>query len=242
MIALLTAGSTAWAQTKKPAASPAPATPKPAEKPVQNAPKLSALTEHFLKKYGAAAQWNDYDVVKDALYDLIVENPQNDSLIYSLAMLYYDNQKFASSMLVSQTLLARDPKNLGYLELSAVSGEAVGVYDRALQNYESLFLLTNNPGTLYKIAFLQFDLKRFAECNTNIDILLAKPEALSLKATFNDAENKPKEYPLKVALLNLKGLVAQEQGDKAAAKKYFEEALAAAPDFVPAKQNLGKLK
>jgi hypothetical protein len=31
-------------------------------------------------------------------------------------------------------------------------------------------------------------------------------------------------------------------GDKAAAKKIFEEALAIAPDFVPVKQNMAKVK
>jgi Tfp pilus assembly protein PilF len=48
---------------------------------------------------------------------------------------------------------------------------------------------------------------------------------------------------MKVAVLNLKGLAVQEHlGDKEAAKKLFEEALAIAPDFVLAKQNLAKVK
>src|SRR3954470_15966571 len=42
------------------------------------------LTEHFLRKYAAASRWNDSDIAKSALYDVIVENPGIDSLIYSL--------------------------------------------------------------------------------------------------------------------------------------------------------------
>jgi tetratricopeptide (TPR) repeat protein len=160
-----------------------------------------------------------------------------------LAYFYYENQKYASAVLVSQQLLARNPKNTVALEMSAVGYEVMGVPDRSLQNYESLYLLTNNISTLYKMAFLQYDLKRYTESLASIDVLLASKEIDTLKVVFNDAENKPKEYAMKVAVLNLKGLAVNEHlGDKAAAKKLFEEALAIAPDFVLAKQNLVKVK
>jgi tetratricopeptide (TPR) repeat protein len=227
----------------KPAAKPAQAQPAATEKPAAQQPSSAAiLTQHFLKKYAIASRWNDYDVAKDALYDVIAENPNNDSLIFTLAYFYYENQRPASALLATQDLLARDPKNLTYLELAGASSEALGVLDRALQHYESLFLLTNNVSTLYKIAFLQYDLKRFNESNTNTDILLTKAEMDTLKVVFNDAEGKPKEYAMRVAVLNLKGLVAQELGNKDEAKKHFEGALALAADFIPAKQNLNKLK
>lgn len=230
----------AGAQTQKQPAKAEPAK-TPTTQPAKQA--VSPLTEHFYKKYITALQWSDYEVAKDALYDLIIENPANDSLIFSLAFYYYENEKFASAVLVSQQLLARNPKNIPALEISAVGYEVMGVPDRSLQNYESLYLLTNNVNTLYKMSFLQYDLKRFTECLATIDILLAKPELDALKVTFNDVENKPKEYPMKVSVLNLKGLAVQEQfGDKAAAKKLFEEALAIAPDFIMAKQNLAKVK
>jgi tetratricopeptide (TPR) repeat protein len=204
---------------------------------------VSPFTEHFYKKYVTAVQWNDYEVAKDALYDLIIENPQNDSLISSLAFYYYENQKYVSAVLVSQQLLARNPKNTAALEISAVGYETMGVADRSLQSYESLYLLTNNIATLYKMAFLQYDLKKFTESIASTDILLSKTELDSAKVVFNDVENKPKEYPMKVSVLNLKGLIQLEHfGDKVAAKKIFEDALAISPDFVPAKQNLVKLK
>jgi tetratricopeptide (TPR) repeat protein len=229
---------------QQPAVQPAPATQtvEPQQPASQGPTAGQILTEHFLRKYSAAARWNDFDVAKDALYDLIIENPNNDSIIFTLAYYYYENQKAASSLLVTQDLLQRDPKNLTYLELAAVTSETLGVLDRSLQYYESLYLLSNNLSTLYKIAFLQYSLKRYNESNTNADILIAKPEAATLKVVFNDAADKPKEYQMKVALLNLKGMIAQDSGDKVAARKHFQEALALAPDFVPAKENLGKLK
>jgi tetratricopeptide (TPR) repeat protein len=237
-----------FAQTQKQPANTTTKTPaksetKPAANTQQSKPEVSALTEHFYKKYVTALQWNDYVVAKDALYDLIIENPQNDSLIFNLAYFYYENQQYASTVLVSQQLLARNPKDINVLEMSAVGYESMGIADKALQNYESLYLLTNNIGMLYKVAFLQYDLKRYAESLASIDILLANKEVDSTKVIFNDVENKPKEYAMRVSVLNLKGLVTLDHfGDKAAAKKAFDDALAIAPDFIPAKQNLAKVK
>jgi Tfp pilus assembly protein PilF len=71
---------------------------------------------------------------------------------------------------------------------------------------------------------------------------MANKEVETLKITYNDATNKAKEYTMKVALLNLKGMIATEQGDKVSAKKFFDSALAIAPDFALAKENLAKLK
>lgn len=182
------------------------------------------------------------DVARDALYDLIIENPQSDSLIFALGYFYFENQRYASSLLISQDLLVRNQKNEAYLELAAVSAQELGVNDRALQHFESLYLINNNVSTLYQIAFLQFDQKRFTESQASVDILLGRPESATSKVVFNDPQGKPKEYAMKVAVINLKGLIALEKGDKPAARKIFGEALTLAPDFVPAKENLEKAK
>jgi tetratricopeptide (TPR) repeat protein len=230
-------------QTQKQPAKPDASKAQTQETKPPADPKMSALTEHYIKKYQVAIQWSDYEVAKDALYDLIIENPQNDSLISDLAYFYFENEKYVQAVLVSQQLLARNPKNAVALEMSAVGYEVMGVKDRSLQSFESLYLLSNNFNYLYKMAFLQFDLKRYAECITSVDILLANKDVEAAKVAFNDATGKPKEYPMKVAVLNLKGLAVQEHlGDKAAAKKAFEEALAIAPDFTLAKENLAKVK
>ncbi len=240
-----------WAQKKKKNDKAEPAMQETAKPiPVKKdtvaqkgtAAQINPLTQHYAIKYSLALQWNDFETAKDALYDLIVENQGNDSIIYDLATYYYQNQKYPSAVLVSQELLKRNPKNTGALEISAVGYENLGVYDRALQSYESIYLLQNNSTVLYKMAFMQYRLKRFKESTTSADILLESADLDSLKVNFTAADNKPKEYPMKVAIINLKGMVSLEQGDKVSAKKYFDQALALAPDFPPVKENLAKLK
>jgi hypothetical protein len=92
------------------------------------------------------------------------------------------------------------------------------------------------------MAFLQMRLKRYKESGTSADILLADKTLDSLKVSFTGTDNKAKEYPMRAALLNLKGMLSQEQGDKVGAKKFYELSLAQAADFPPAKENLVKLK
>lgn len=220
---------------------PQPVKTDPAPKK-DSVPPMNPLIRHYAIKYQIALQWNDPEAAKDALYDLIIENQGNDSLIYELAYYYYQNQKYPSAVLVSQELLKRNPKNTAALEMSAVGYENLGVADRALQSYESLYLLQNNPNVLYKMAFIQLRLKRYKESSTSADILLTDKNIETLKVSFTDKDNKSKEFPMRAALLNLKGMISQEQGDKISAKKFYEQALALAADFPLAKENLSKLK
>ena len=191
--------------------------------------------------YALALRYNDANVAKNALYDLLTDYPQNDSLLYSLSLLYLQSQQFASAALSSQDLIARNPEHLAGLEVNGIAYDNLGVYDKALSSYESLYLKTEDLNILYKMTFIQFRLQRYTESMTNIDILMSKEEAEEMKAVFPSDQNQQKEFPIKVALLNLKGLIHQEKGDKENAKKFFNEALAMAPDFVAAKQNIEQL-
>jgi tetratricopeptide (TPR) repeat protein len=250
VLILISFAATGWAQKKKKNEKQEPvkqeATAVPQSKPEtttpnDSVPKMNPLTQHYAVKYSLAVQWGDQDAAKDALYDLIVENQGNDSIIYDLAIYYYQSQKYAPAVLVSQELLKRNPKNVNALEIAAVVCENLGAPDRALQYYESLYLLQSNSTVLYKMAFLQFRLKRYRESATTIDILMADKNVDTLKVSYSDG-SKQKEYPMKVALLNLKGMLAQEQGDKVSARKFYDQVLAQAPDFILAKENIAKLK
>jgi len=216
--------------------------PNPVDSTSSNQAQYNPFTQHYANKYSLAIQFNDYEMAKDALYDLIVENPANDSIIYDLAYYYFQNQKYASAVLVSQVLIARNSKHAPALEIAAIGYDKLGALDRSQQCYESLYLINNDMGTMYKVANLQYRLKRYTESIASIEILLSSKEIEPIKVALSDGQNKSKEYPLKVAILNLRGLVCLDQLDKVGAKKYFEQALALAPDYIPAKENMTKLK
>jgi tetratricopeptide (TPR) repeat protein len=191
--------------------------------------------------YRMATKYNDYQTAATALYSLITLDPQNDSLRFNLAYIYFDGQKYPSAVLASMDVLQINPNHTGALEISGYSYETLGIKDKALSNFEKLFIITENVETLYKMAFLQYDLKRYAECTTNVDILLSKPEIDEITMSFQISDTEQKSYGLRVATLNLKGLVNTALGDIDGARKAYNEALALAPDFIFAKNNLDEL-
>ena len=188
--------------------------------------------------YRMAVQYNDFAEAKSALYNLVLLEPQNDSLRYNLAYIYYEAGQNPSAILACKDILAINPNHLGALELSAISFENLGLKDKALPNYEKIYMLSSNLNSLYKMAFLQYDLKKYAECQVNIDLLLENAEMGEANIVFSDENQESKEYPMKVAVLNLKGLVNKEVGNLDIAKQSFQEALNIAPDFSLAKSNL----
>jgi tetratricopeptide (TPR) repeat protein len=104
-----------------------------------------------------------------------------------------------------------------------------------------LYLRNNNVNTLYKIAAIQIDLKRYNEAKTNLDILLSNKGIEEIKYYFPVNENEEQEIPMRAALHNLKGIIAREQGNNPEANKQFSIALEISPDFAMAKANLQDL-
>ena len=195
----------------------------------------------YHNNYNLANRYNDAVAAKSALYSLINIEPQNDSLKYNLAYLYFNNQQYPSTILVCMDILARTPQHAASLEMSAISYEELGLREKSLTNYEQLYLVTDNIETLYKLTFVQYDLKRYAECEVNLDILINNSEIDEKSMVFQLSDTEQKEFSLRVAILNLMGLVKKDQGDVAGAREAFNRVLAIAPDFVFATNNLAEL-
>ena len=195
----------------------------------------------FMKRqkmiFEKATYYNDPVVARMALYNMISMNPSNDNLLDSLAVFYFDYGQYASAAIVSKELQTRNPDNILAYELAAASFESLNIKDRALDEYESLFLKNNNSFTLYKIAFLQFELERYNESLTSADILLRRKEAEEQKILFNKTDKTQQEVPMKAALFNLKGIIYKEQGETDKAADFFDQAIEAAPDFELAQLN-----
>ncbi|WP_026953406.1 tetratricopeptide repeat protein [Algoriphagus mannitolivorans] len=207
-------------------------------------PKLDPKTKNALNaidqfNYQMALRYNDRAMAKTKLYDLIARNPENLRYMEALSSLYFDAGQVASAALVALDILQVNDKNVGALEIAAYSLEQLGALDRALPQYESLYLLTGDNFSLYKSAYIQYSLKRYEEALNSVNMMVknAKPDD---KIGFAVSETETQEVGIKAAALNLKGLIYLDQNSKAEAKAAFTEAIQLEPNFSQAKENLAK--
>jgi tetratricopeptide (TPR) repeat protein len=203
-------------------------------------PKIStALDLTDQAAYQLAIRYNDLDVAKVKLYNLLLRNPSNLRYAELLASLYFDLNQLSSAALVSLDILDGNRNNTTALEIAAYSLEQLGALDRALPHFESMYLLTGDNFSLYKSGFIQYSLKRFPEALNSVNMLVknAKPEE---KIGFPKSQTETQQIDMKAAALNLKGMIYLDQGSKAEAKTAFEEALSIEPNFDLAKENLKK--
>ena len=203
--------------------------------------QVNPLYELHLRTYVQARKYSDMEVAKDALYRMVVMNP-SDSILFELGSLYYNSSQFIQSVLVMNDVLAVNPNFDQALAMKADGLRRIGALDKAAESYEGLYLKTGSVNSLYQLAFIQFDLKRYAEVLTNVDLLLKNPKSKDIKLTFDTAEGKPVKVDMALALTNLKGMVAAAEGKRDEAKKLFQEVLAKEPKFSLAKKELAKLK
>lgn len=203
-------------------------------------PKVkSALNMSDQMAYQAALRYSDLQIAKIKLYDLMVRNPEDLRYMEALGSLYFEAGQNASAALVAMDLLKINDKNTGALEIAAYALELLGAFDRALPYYESLHLLTGDNFSLYKSAYLQYSLKRYAEALNSLTMLI-KNTKVDEKIGFSISDTETQQVDMKAAALNLRGLVYLDQNSKTEAKASFNEALAIDPNFTQAKENLAK--
>ena len=208
----------------------------------QNDVRNSVIYKLNIGVYNRSIKYNDYRLAINALYNLCVLEPQNDSLLVALEYIYFNNREYISAVLVANDALMLNPNNIESREMKAISLEQIGAKDKAIEEYETLYLKNNQHlDYLYKTAFLQYDVQRYKEAKTNVDILLSMNVIDSLEITFPKGENEQQQIPMRASLFNLKGMIEQALGNKEEAKKQFGAALEIIPDFYLARQNLDLL-
>jgi hypothetical protein len=127
-------------------------------------------------KYVFGMKYNDRDVAKNALYSMIAMDPNDDSLKMVLCYYYFDQNQFASSLFVSADLFPAVRTMQMRLRINAMSFENMGVRDKAIEAYESLYLKTNDIGVLYQVSLLQLNCPGMRS-ETNLDIIIKNPQA-----------------------------------------------------------------
>jgi tetratricopeptide (TPR) repeat protein len=208
------------------------------------APKLDPNTKKVLNiqdqsAYQLAMRYNDFQAAKDKLFSLIIRNPEDLRYPELLGSLYFENEMATSAALVALDILQVNDKSIGSLEIAAFSLEQLGALDRALPHFERLYLLTGDNFSLYKSAFIQYNLKKYQEAMNSVN-MLSKNTKPDDKIGFPISQTETQEIGMKAAAMNLKGMIYLDQGSKAEAKTAFEEAIQLEPNFNLAKENLKK--
>lgn len=213
-------------------------TPAPATTTTTETKTDDGAFQLALNTFRQSLKYADFSSAAFALNQVIVLKPEVPAYKDTLAFIYVELGGNVQALSVAKDILATNPNNASILEVSAMSQESLGLYKEALEDYEKLFKLTNKPYHMYKIASMQYVLKRFGECTASINGLLKSTEAEKEKITINMDRGQRQEVPMKAALYNMLGMVAYEVNDMNNAKLNFNEALKLEPNFVLAKGNL----
>ena len=191
--------------------------------------------------YTTALMFNDPVVARMALYNLLAENPKNGALYDSLAILYLQYNQNASAALAAQQALKINPQDQFAMEVAATGFDKLGVKDRALSNYEKLYLASGDINTLYKIAFLQMELDRFIEAKTSLEIIIGNPQSDEYTIRFPTTDGNGQEVKLKIAAHRVKAMIFEENGDVEGAKVKYLEVLEMHPGFQIVQQQLREI-
>lgn len=207
----------------------------------QDSTYLSNEYVKALAVYNQAQLYNDVEVQKAALYEMLVLSPYDSSVMRTLTEFYYNSRKYTSSALVALDFLKKYPGNMIALEVAALSYEQLRLYDKSIEYYQEMWMINDDNNLLYQIAYLQYSLQRFNESKNNISILESKvKDEDAIVLTKQDGSTQ--EVKFKAALRNLEGLLALEQGKTEEAKAFFNAALAINPEFEGAKMSLAGIK
>lgn len=184
-----------------------------------------------------AMRYSDFTTAAIALNYIIAIDPAQKAYKDTLALVYAELGANVQALSVSKDVLATDPNNALMLEVAAGAEEALGLVKESLEDYEKLYKISNRIYHLYKVATMQYYLKRFGECAVTLNTLLAAKDVNTEKIAMN-YERQRQEVPLSAAVYNMRGMVAMELNDPKAAKDNFNEALKIMPDFSLAKGNI----
>ncbi len=201
------------------------------------APKDTASYRLERAVYFNALRYSDLNVAKSAIFKMMAINPLDKTLKDSLLFIYFNAGSFGQCILLSRELLAENPSRNNILEIKAIAEQNLGMVKEALISYEKLFSESKNLFHQYQMAVLQYQLKRYGECNQNIGDIIKDDKSLSEKVNISTGQENQKVI-LKAAAYNIRGVMQLEGKRDEEAKADFQEALKIQPDFALAQNNI----
>ncbi|MES2648733.1 MAG: tetratricopeptide repeat protein [Bacteroidota bacterium] len=195
-----------------------------------------------LQVYRKAISYNDMSTAASSLVTYL-NSGGNQVYQDSLAIVYYNLNNFNGAYKLANELYTANNKNTTALTLLAdISGRG-GESKVSLEWYEKLCALSPTPYNHYQLASKQFILERKLECRQTLQKVVAdSAEAMKQPVSMEVSNGYFEQVPTLAAAYNMLGVLQFNDKKKEEAAVYYNKALAVAPDFVIAKQNLDALK
>jgi tetratricopeptide (TPR) repeat protein len=196
--------------------------------------------DHYLSLYKRALKYNDSRTAITALNGYLT---YGDDMSYmdTLGYIYYLAGDYYSSLLLTKEVTDAKPDNLNAMERLASCYNQLGDLKACVETYEKLTPKTKNPYHHYQLAVAQYQLKRIAECNQNLQVSIADTSSRRIPVAFTVAEGQVQNVPVMAAAYNMLGVIQMDVKNYADARKLINKAIEVYPDFVGAKQNLAAL-
>jgi tetratricopeptide (TPR) repeat protein len=205
-------------------------------------PKESEEYKRQMMVYNLSKRYNDFTATRTALLNMIAIDPQDKSLLDSLALIYFDFEQYGATAIVTNDALALEPNNLLAMELNAIAYENLGFSEEAITRFQSLYIRQPSLDLLYKIAFLQYESENYNQCRVTIKQLMEDATIDTEKVAYaSTMEGERVEVTMRTAIKFLLGLVEKAEGNTDEAKRLFEEILYEHPNFALVKENLASL-
>lgn len=201
---------------------------------------MDSLKIHYQKTYEQALKYNDVNVAINSLQHIIAETQGTASVTLkdTLAMLYFASKSYYQALLLSKEVYQANNTNVYALARAAECNQHLGEIKDAITDYETVTPILKNPYYYYQLAVCQYGLKRIAECEMNIKIILADSNSNKIAVSFILPNGNEQQIPVSAAILNMAGVMKMEAKNYADAKNFLESAIKLFPDFVGAQQNL----
>lgn len=193
-----------------------------------------------LEVYKTSLKYYDLQSAITSLYTALAIKPERKDLKDSLALIYFSGERYFQANVIAEEIIKDNPKRLDMLEMAAISKQSLGALKESLADYESLYKQKPDLYSLYQIATLQYQLKRYGESVVSCDQIIASAESEKLEASIS-MKGGSQKVPLRAASHNVKGIIAMDLNQPDIAKQEFETALKLFPDFALAQGNLAAL-
>ena len=197
----------------------------------------SALKAHYLKVYDQALVYNDVNAAINALHGYIAID---NNLLYkdTMSMLYFSIKLYYSALILSEEVYKKILANIDAMARAAECYDELGDSKTSVSLFEQVCPKTKNVYHYYKLALGQYQLKRTAECEATVKIIMADSTSKKTGVNFQMADGSRQAVPLIAAAANLLGVMQMDLKNYEAGKTYFKQALAFFPQFGGAQQNM----